>query len=279
MLVIESFKSTGFLILNKRLIKRFGLIQAVLISNYIDKYVYFLERSKGDEGWFFLTHEQQIKELNISEFLIRKYKKELISLELIKVKRKGIPAKEWININFDKLIEYLGQDLLNFIGQGPQNFTGLYNNNKYNNNKYNKNNIFVHDKKLNNKLSILERNKKYFPISKQLAKIIQSEKNIKHTSKQITQWANSFRQLEESNKIDYERMKNAIDWYESHIGGEYVPVIESGSSFKEKFLKLENAINRAAPTNRFKKNKGFTDLEAIEAEEADIPQQFKNIMK
>ena len=37
----------------------------------------------------------------------------------------------------------------------------------------------------------------------------------------------------------------AMRWYEEHIGEPYVPVIESGTSFRKKFIKLEEAITRS----------------------------------
>jgi hypothetical protein len=41
-------------------------------------------------------------------------------------------------------------------------------------------------------------------------------------------------------------VQKALDWYEIYKGGEYIPVIESGSSLRDKFVKLENAMERNA---------------------------------
>jgi hypothetical protein len=88
------------------------------------------------------------------------------------------------------------------------------------------------------------RNLTYLPLSEKLSEIIRSKKNIKHTSQQIRGWTNDIRRMVEENGISYERIDNALKWYSEHIGNEYVPVIESGASLREKFLKLENAMNR-----------------------------------
>jgi len=94
------------------------------------------------------------------------------------------------------------------------------------------------------KPSAKERNTQYIPIAENLSRIIQKNKNISHTSKQVNSWANDIRRLVEENSISISRIKLALRWYSQHIGEAYVPVIESGSSLREKFLRLENKINK-----------------------------------
>jgi len=96
----------------------------------------------------------------------------------------------------------------------------------------------------NGRLSIKERNKQYLPIVRKLSRVIRQAKNIKHTPAQLRSWANEVRQLVERNGISPDRINKALDWYEEHIGGEYVPVVESGKSLREKFIKLEEAMQR-----------------------------------
>jgi len=94
------------------------------------------------------------------------------------------------------------------------------------------------------KSSIKERNKQYLPIVEKLSSIIQTTKNIKHTPNQLRNWSNEIRQLVEGNGISPDRINKALDWYEKYVGGTYIPVIESGSSLREKFIKLEDAMRR-----------------------------------
>jgi hypothetical protein len=96
------------------------------------------------------------------------------------------------------------------------------------------------------KLSIQERNETYLKYSTQLSEIIQSTKNIKHNLTQLKQWANDIRILCEQQGIEPERVQKALDWYKIYQGMEYIPVIESGSSLRDKFVKLENAMERNA---------------------------------
>ena len=85
----------------------------------------------------------------------------------------------------------------------------------------------------------------FLQLSEQLASIIQNKKNIKLSIQQINTWSKSIKQLNTNNEIDIKRIKKAMDWYSEHIGEPYVPVIESGASFKAKFLNLEGAIDRS----------------------------------
>jgi hypothetical protein len=89
-----------------------------------------------------------------------------------------------------------------------------------------------------------ERNKDYLQYSQKLSEIIRTNKNYKHTTSQIKSWSNDFRRLVEENDVAVERIEKALNWYEKNIGGEYIPVIESGKSFRDKFSKLESAMKR-----------------------------------
>lgn len=139
MLLIEAFKSTGYLTINKTLIKQMGLLPAAMLSNLIDKYIYFRDKygQCGGEfkGWFFLTHENQTEQIGLSDHQIRKTKKELLEKDFIQTRREGIPAKEWYKINFNIL--YKGLVLKNLKDLPFKNQRTYIKENKYNNNKEN----------------------------------------------------------------------------------------------------------------------------------------------
>ena len=86
--------------------------------------------------------------------------------------------------------------------------------------------------------------KLYRPLARKLAVIIQSKKNIVLTGHQIKAWVKPIQALIEINQVSFSRVETALDWYKKHSTDPYVPVIESGNSLKEKFIKLENAIER-----------------------------------
>jgi hypothetical protein len=94
--------------------------------------------------------------------------------------------------------------------------------------------------------TVNERTKELRPVAKRLARIIQSDKDVNIPSRRITEWANEIRKLVEVDGISHDRLDRALDWYAKNIGGEYVPVVESGSTLRKKFLRLEAAVERSA---------------------------------
>jgi hypothetical protein len=105
---------------------------------------------------------------------------------------------------------------------------------------------------------------KYLALATKLSEIIQTKKNIKHTKSQIQSWSKEFARLEQENGIQYQRQKAAMRWYEEHIGDPYTPVIESGTSFRNKFIKLEAAIVRSenSYTTKTKNNSGLAHFDS-----------------
>lgn len=85
----------------------------------------------------------------------------------------------------------------------------------------------------------------YKPYAEKLAEIIRTTKNIKITARKVSTWADEIRKLVEVDGVAVERVEQALDWYADNIGGEFVPVIESGRALRDKFLKLENAMRRS----------------------------------
>jgi len=95
-------------------------------------------------------------------------------------------------------------------------------------------------------MSAKSRSKEYLPLAKMLSKIIQRTKNILHTSNQLKSWSNEIRILVETQQVDISRVKEVLKWYRTHVGGEYIPVVESGRSLRDKFTRLEAAMQREA---------------------------------
>lgn len=231
-LALELFSSDAYLTLNKKLLKTFGPEKAIFISNLIDKFKYFQKRYPHAiiDGWFYRSHKDQINETGLTNYAIQKCKKELQIDGVISIKKQGIPAKEWMKIHFDIVLE-----LTNSLVQEFKDSLG-------HNNKE-----LINNKNINNKIPINEKSDKHFqylPLAEQLSTIIQSNKHIHHTPSQVSSWAREIYHLITQHQVSEKRITKALDWYADHIGEKYVPVIESGRSLREKFIKLEAAIER-----------------------------------
>jgi hypothetical protein len=242
--LINALRSGGSLVVNKQLIKTFGLIPAILLSNYLEKQFYFDKKNPDNDGWFFLSHSRIREELNIKEYTLTQSKSKLLELSIIEVERRGMPAKEWIKVDFESLIKNLKAQVPKFSGGQVPKFSGgqrvIINNNTINKTKRRKLNYIVEG----SKRTLTQKNKQYLPISKILMEIVQSKKNVKIDGRKLNSWNNSVRQLVELDGVEPRRIRIALRWYRYHYADNFVPVIESGQSLRDKFLKLENAIER-----------------------------------
>lgn len=237
---LEIFSSQAYFIVNKRLLIHYGPEVAIFLSNLIDRYKYFLDKESLKDDWFFMTHEKQMEQTGLTITKIRNCKNKLINDHILRVERRGTPAKEWYFIRFTKLLQLIlplpasRQETVCQDVRLRDEYNKTINNNKKN----------ITKKEIKVKLSKRERAVVFLPLAQYLSKIICSSKNMKHTTQQLHSWAYDICQLVEDNGITETRIKQALIWYEKNIGGQYIPVIESGKSLKEKFSKLEAAMTR-----------------------------------
>ena len=98
--------STAFLILNKELARKVGLKEAVLLADLVSKEEYFIANGMTD-GWFFNTEANIEADTTLNAYNQRKCLKELKKHNLIEVKRKGIPAKQYFKINEQQVLQIL----------------------------------------------------------------------------------------------------------------------------------------------------------------------------
>lgn len=240
LVILELLRSHDHLRLSNITIEAFGLISAALLGCYLNK----LYQSGDPEGWFRISYQEQCKELNIGKSVIRAHKQELIDRGVIISKMKGMPSQEFLKFDLHVLTTIL-VPVVRKSNEWQDRISSIIINNNLIYPKEDITCLPISDKKESPKKdSAKERNEKYLPLAKFLSKIVQSQKNMKYTPQQIAAWCNDIRQLSENNGISIERIRSSLIWYRKHVGGQYIPVIESGKSLKEKFVKLEAAMER-----------------------------------
>lgn len=240
---------------------------AILLGYLCDRDSYYSakgeEKNKKFNGWFFCEATKIQKGTVCSPHIQRKWFKVFEEIGLIQLKFKGVPPKRYFKIN-EKVLNSLMDskcqpgEHLNVKPVHIQMSIGLTHNS---NNRVNKNRVEDNSstntvrKKINGHSSLKNVDaSKYLKLAKKLSNIIQRKKNIKHTPAQIKTWAEEFRKLHTTNKVELSRQKAILKWYKKEIGGQYIPVVESGKSFREKFIKLEDAMNRKDFTDKPKNN-------------------------
>ena len=93
----QLLSSSAFIVLNKELARQIGLKEAVLLADLISKEEYFISKGMQD-GWFFNTEANIQEDTTLTPFQQRKCLKVLKKYDIIQVKRKGIPAKQYFKI-------------------------------------------------------------------------------------------------------------------------------------------------------------------------------------
>ena len=86
--------------------------------------------------------------------------------------------------------------------------------------------------------------------AERLREIVCRQKDICVDGQKLAGWAKSFDLLMRKDGVSEERISAMLEWYSENAGGDYVPVAESGASFREKFLKLESAKLRIQPKQK-----------------------------
>jgi hypothetical protein len=148
--------------------------------------------------------------------------------------------------------ETISSDNINFIVSGDNKNSGAQDNNTViyktvdNLKTFSRQRIFKKEKKSSPVKSKEgeEQNKTYIRLARRLRRIVESANRITSATK-TNQWPDQFRKLHNVDKIPLLQINKVLDWYEEHIGQQYVPECFCATSFRSKFPKLELSITRS----------------------------------
>ncbi len=90
-----------------------------------------------------------------------------------------------------------------------------------------------------------KKNEKWKDCAEKLNDAVKEETGVDR-SQNTGQWANSFRLLNERDKVDEDKIREVLDWYVGEVGNgdKYLPQAYSGNTFRTKFPKLIQAKRR-----------------------------------
>ena len=146
-LMLQSLSNDAYLTVNKRLLQTFGPDAAIFLGNLIDKLRYFLTNRMTQDGWFYLTHEQQLGQTGISGIkTLQRIKKIFKDADILHTEMRGQPAKEYYHIDVKALSASLGfPDLSQRGGLDLSQRGGLYKDkeNKEKENKEKRSNVLT----------------------------------------------------------------------------------------------------------------------------------------
>lgn len=87
----------------------------------------------------------------------------------------------------------------------------------------------------------------YSKCSVKLYTVISQKRKIQRKPN-LNKWNEEFRKLNRIDTIPKKQIKQVLDWLIKNYGNEFVPVVYSASTFREKFHRIEDAMNRNSKT-------------------------------
>tara|TARA_R100001594_G_scaffold42059_3_gene74123 strand:- start:132 stop:923 length:792 start_codon:yes stop_codon:yes gene_type:complete len=150
--------STPFLIINKVLLTALGVEASVVLSHLHQQQIYFKEKNQLKDGMFFCTTKNISCTSTLSYHQINKSIATLVKWEIVKVVRKGVPAKLHFKINESQILKILNTsneknsilDCENFYNKLLKDSTTINNNKEIilnNNNSISPKDKFLNDVK------------------------------------------------------------------------------------------------------------------------------------
>ena len=151
--ILQLISTSNFITVNKDLIKELGLEEAILLGELASEYDYWSTRNEIEDGYFYSTIENIEEKTTLTAYKQRKCLENLKNKGIIDIQIRGIPAKRYIKINEEKVIEIFNNKLLKNLTTGCKKTSQLEvkklnGNNNIINNNINDNDI---DKKEKNK--------------------------------------------------------------------------------------------------------------------------------
>ncbi|MFA5015746.1 MAG: hypothetical protein WC549_09450 [Actinomycetota bacterium] len=111
--LIKTFLDSGnYITINKKLIHILGLLPAVLLQDLINKHNYFENRKElTEEESFYNTIKNIETDTGLNSYYITFAVKFLCDFDLLIVNKKGMPARNYYKLNFDKIEELFHREI------------------------------------------------------------------------------------------------------------------------------------------------------------------------
>lgn len=135
--IFNYLASDNYIVVNKTLIKTFGLEEAILIGELCSEYKYWLNNDRLEDDMFYSSMENIEENTSLSPYKQRRIIESLTEAGILETRLKGLPAKKYFKIDFDALTNALDTRCEKISHLHAKRFDT--NNNKENNNKDNKN--------------------------------------------------------------------------------------------------------------------------------------------
>ena len=149
--ILQLISTSNFITVNKDLIKELGLEEAILLGELASEYDYWNNKNEIEDGYFYSTIENIEEKTTLTAYKQRKCLENLKNKGIIDIQIRGIPAKRYIEINEEKVVEIFNNKLLKNLTTGCKKNSQLEVKKLNGNNNIINNNINNNIKKEKNK--------------------------------------------------------------------------------------------------------------------------------
>lgn len=116
--ILQLISTSNFITVNKDLIKKLGLEEAILLGELASEYDYWNNKNEIEDDYFYSTIENIEEKTTLTAYKQRKCLENLKNKGIIDIQIRGIPAKRYIKINEEKVIEIFNNKLLKNLTTG-----------------------------------------------------------------------------------------------------------------------------------------------------------------
>lgn len=109
--IINLLANNGYIILNKTVIKKLGLHEAIILGELCSEYTHWEKSNKLEDNYFYSTRENIEENTGLSAYQQREAMKKLINLGIILEKSKGMPLQKWYSLNSQLIYKLLCEDI------------------------------------------------------------------------------------------------------------------------------------------------------------------------
>ena len=108
-ILMNLLSNSGYIIVNKEIIKKIGLHEAIIIGELCSEYTYWEKANKLDNGYFFSTRENIEENTGLSAYQQREAFKRLAQMGIVLERLKGMPQQKWYSLDMEKLYDLLNK--------------------------------------------------------------------------------------------------------------------------------------------------------------------------
>lgn len=102
---INLLSNSGYIIVNKEIIKRIGLHEAIILGELCSEYTYWEKERKLENNYFYSTRENIERETGLSPYQQISAIDNLIRRGILITKNVGMPYKLWYSFNEKVLLK------------------------------------------------------------------------------------------------------------------------------------------------------------------------------